>query len=107
MSFPFFDQTDHLSPHSVCEAREASSEDNSSDSGQKNNFVTGQDTTVDTTMQLPPQPAAPGESDDVLNNDGEMQLELKEVCIIIHFQFLYIFLLLFCNIHVALWELQN
>lgn len=95
-----------MSPHSFCKAREASSEDQSSDSGQENNFVTGQDTTVDTTMQLPPQPAAPEESDDMFKNDGKIQ-ELKEVFIIIHFQFLYIFLLLFCNIHVALWELQN
>ena len=68
--------------------REASSEDNSSDSVQKNNFVTGQDTTVDTTMQLTPQPDAPGKSDDILKNDGKMQ-ELEEVFIIIHFQFLY------------------
>ena len=68
-------------------AREASSEDNSSDSGQENNFVTGQDTMVTslsgTTMQLPPRPSTPEENDDMIKNDGLMQ-KLKKVFIIIY-----------------------
>ena len=67
-------------------ARQASSKDDGGDSGQENNFVTGQDTMVTsqsgTTMQfeLPPRPSTPEENDDMIKNDGLMQ-KLKKVFI--------------------------
>lgn len=72
--------------HRFVKAREPSSEDDSSNSGQENNFVTGQDTMVSlpsgTTEQLPPRPATPEENDDMIKNDGLIQ-ELKKVFICI------------------------
>ncbi|XP_073249436.1 uncharacterized protein [Porites lutea] len=74
----------YLSPPSCRfgKARKASSKDDSSDSGQENNFVTGQDTMVTsqsgTTMQLPPRPSTPEENDDMIKNDGLMQKLKKE-----------------------------
>ena len=71
--------------HRFGKARQASSKDDSSDSGQENNFVTGQDTMVTsrsgTTIQLPPRPSTPEENDDMIKNDGLMQ-KLKKVFII-------------------------
>ena len=77
----------YLSPPSrrFGKARQASSKDDSSDSGQENNFVTDQDTMVTsrsgTTIQLPPRPSSPEENDDMIKNDGLMQ-KLKKVFII-------------------------
>ena len=77
----------YLSPPSrrFGKARQASSKDDSSDSGQENNFVTDQDTMVTsrsgTTIQLPPRPSTPEENDDMIKNDGLMQ-KLKKVFII-------------------------
>ena len=87
----------YLSPPSrrFGKARKASSKDDSSDSGQENNFVTGQDTMVTsqsgTTMQLPPRPSSPEENDDMIKNDGLMQ-KLKKVFIIEDLQFIIIVL---------------
>ena len=69
--------------HRFVKAREPSSEDDSSNSGQENNFVTGKVVPSGTTMQLPPRPATPEENDDMIKNDGLMQ-ELKKVFIIIY-----------------------
>ena len=75
-------------------ARQASSKDDSSDSGQENNFVTDQDTMVTsrsgTTIQLPPRPSSPEENDDMIKNDGLMQ-KLKKVFIIDDLQFIIIY----------------
>ena len=87
----------YLSPPSrrFGKARQASSKDDSSDSGQENNFVTDQDTMVTsrsgTTIQLPPRPSSPEENDDMIKNDGLMQ-KLKKVFIIDDLQFIIIVL---------------
>lgn len=87
----------YLSPPSCRfgKAREASSKDDSSGSGQENNFVTDQDTMVTsqsgTTIQLPPRPSTPEENDDMIKNDGLMQ-KLKKVFIIEDLQFIIIVL---------------